>query len=337
MSNLPVFVARRLLLSIPVIIGVAFITFVVAHVIVPNPAKAWIGLYTNPELIAAYTARYHLNDPIWLQFFYYIAGIATGNWGISPTTSRPVLTEIETYFPATLELVLASVFLSFIVGVPLGAIAAVRNKKKTDLGIRALYLTGVSSPPFLAALILQFLFAYFLKILPPIGQISAAITPPKTVTGMAVVDSILAGNVPAFVDSLDHLLLPTIALTILVFGLFTRLSRSSMLEVLGKDYMRTARAKGLSNNYSIVRHGLRTALIPPVTILAVAVGQLLGGALVIENVFGWPGIGLYTVEAIQTSNFPDIVGVTLIFALGVVLSNLIADVAYAILDPRIRL
>lgn len=337
MSSLPVFVVRRLLLSIPVIIGVAFITFLVAHVIVPDPVRAWVGLYTNPQIIASYTARYHLNDPLWLQFLYYIAGIATGNWGVSPTTSRPVLSEIETYFPATLELVLAAVVLSFVIGVPLGAIAAVRNKKKTDLGIRGLYLTGVSSPPFLAALILQFLFAYFLKILPPIGEISPSISPPKTITGMMVIDSLLAGNLRAFSDTLDHLLLPTMALTILVFGLFTRLSRSSMLEVLGKDYIRTARAKGLGNSYSMVRHGLRTALIPPVTILAVAVGQLLGGALVIENVFGWPGIGLYTVEAIQSSNFPDIVGVTLIFALGVVLSNLIADVAYAVLDPRIRL
>jgi ABC-type dipeptide/oligopeptide/nickel transport system permease component len=337
LASLPAFVAKRVLFSIPVILGVTFITFVVAHVIVPDPVKAWVGLYTNPTIIAAYTARYHLNDPIWLQFLYYIGGILTGNWGISPTTSRPVLSEIATYFPATVELISASVIISFVIGVPLGAVAAIRSNRKTDTGIRALYLTGISSPPFLAALVLQFVFAYFLNLLPSVGELSPNINPPHTITGMMVVDSLITANWPALSDSLYHLILPTLALTILIFGLFTRLTRSSMLEVLSKDYMRTARAKGLGNSYAMVRHGLRTALIPPVTILAVAIGQLLGGAVVIEYVFAWPGIGTYTVEAIQTSNFPDLVGVTLIFALGIVVANMVADILYAVLDPRIRL
>lgn len=318
-------------------IGVTFITFIVAHAIIPNPVKAWIGLYSNPQIIQAYTQRYHLDDPLWIQYLYYMEGLFTGNWGISPTTGRPVLSEIADYFPATFELVMSSVVLSFIVGVPLGAIAALRNKTKMDLGIKSFYLLGVSSPPFLVALLLQFAFAYYFNLFPSVGEISPNIQPPKTITGMMVVDSLLTGNWPAFTSALDHLVLPTLALTILVFGLFTRLTRSAMLDVLNKDYVRTAKAKGLNQYYVDIRHALRTALIPSITILAVAVGQLLGGVVVIEYVFGWPGIGSYTVEAITTSNFPDIVGVTTIFAIGVVVSNMVADILYAVLDPRIRI
>ncbi|MEM3799400.1 MAG: ABC transporter permease [Thermoprotei archaeon] len=312
-------------------------SFVVSHAIVPNPVKAWVGLQSNPEIIQAYTLRYHLNDPLWEQYFYYVYDLATGNWGISPTTGRPVLQEIATYFPATLQLVLASVILSFIVGVPLGALAAVKSGSKVDYSIRSFYLLGVSSPPFLVALILQLVFSYYFNVFPSIGEISPSITPPKTITGMIVVDSLLERDWPSFWSSIHHLMLPTISLTILIFGLFGRLMRSSMLDVLGKDYIRAARAKGLGKTYVNLWHAMRTALIPPVTILAVAVGQLLGGALVIEYVFGIPGMGTYTVEAITTSNFPDIIGVTTIFALGVIISNLIADILYALLDPRIRI
>lgn len=325
-----------MILSIPVLLGVTFITFVVAHVIVPNPVRAWVGLRTNPDIIKAYTERYHLNDPLWTQFFYYIYDLIRGDWGTSPVTGRPVLSELQNYFPATLELVLASVILSFLIGVPLGAIAAVRSNTKTDFSISTFYLVGVSSPPFLAALLLQFAFSYFLRVFPSVGEISPSIQPPQAITGMLVVDSLLTGNWPAFWSSLNSLVLPTLSLTFLVFGVFTRLARSSMLDVLSKDYIRAARAKGFTSYYVNIRHGLRTALIPPVTLLAVVVGQLLGGVVVIEYVFGWPGIGSYTVNAVATSNFPDVIGVTLIFAIGVVASNLAADILYAVLDPRIR-
>jgi peptide/nickel transport system permease protein len=323
-------------LSIPVLFGVTLITFVMSHVIVPNPVRAWVGLKTNQQIIAAYTARYHLNDPLWLQYGYYFYDIVKGDWGISPTTGRPVLAEIQTYFPATLELVLAAAILSFLIGVPLGAIAAVRSNTKIDFSISTFYLIGVSSPPFVAALTFQLVFAYYIKLFPATGELSASIAPPQLITGMMVLDSLLTGDWPAFWSSLNSLVLPTLALTFLVFGLFTRLARSSMLDVLSKDYIRAAKAKGLNSYYVNIRHGLRTALIPPVTLLAVVVGQLLGGVVVIEYVFGWPGIGSYAVNAVETSNYPDVIGVTLLFAIGVVVSNLVADILYTVLDPRIR-
>jgi len=326
MPNLFIFVLKRIAASIPVLLLVTLISFIVSHAIVPNPVKAWVGFRSNPQIIEEYTLRYHLNDPLWEQYFYYVYDLATGNWGISPTTGRPVLQEIATYFPATLQLVISSVILSFVVGVPLGAIAAIK-KGKTDYSIRMFYLIGISSPPFLVALILQLILSYYFNLLPSIGEISPTISPPKTITGMIVLDSLLTRDWPAFWSSIHHLILPTISLTILIFGLFGRLMRSSMLEVLGKDYIRAARAKGLSKAYVNIRHAMRTALIPPVTVLAVAVGQLLGGVVVIEYVFGIPGMGTYTVEAITTSNFPDIIGVTTIFALGVILSNLVADMS----------
>lgn len=332
-----VFVVRRLLTSIPVLIGVTFITFFVSHVIVGDPVRAWIGFYTNQEIINAYTVRYHLNDPLWQQYLFYMRDLVTGNWGISPITGREVLAEIETYFPATVELVIAAVLLSFLVGVSLGTIAALRNNTKTDFAITTLYLGALNSPSFVSGLLLQFVFAYYFALLPSVGIISATITIPRTITGFIVMDSLLTANWPAFWSSLDHLVLPTIALATIVFGSFTRLTRSAMLEVQNKDYMRAARAKGLNRYYVNVRHGLRTALIPPVTSLAIVTARLLGGAVVIEYIFGWPGIGTYLVTAILNSNFPDIIGVTTIFALGVILSNLVADILYAVLDPRVRI
>jgi peptide/nickel transport system permease protein len=337
MPKLVKLVLKRVIFSIFVLLGVTFVTFLIAHVIVPNPVRAWVGLHSNPDVVRSYTERYHLNDPLWEQYVYYMYNLVRGDWGISPTTGRSVLSELQAFFPATLELVLASIILSFVIGVPLGAIAAVRNNRKMDVGITEFYLIGLSSPPFVAALLLQFAFSYYFQIFPSVGEISPTISAPTTITGMFVVDSLLTGNLPAFLSSLQHIVLPTLALTFLTFGLFTRLTRSSMLDVLNKDYIRAATAKGLNSYYVNVRHGLRTALIPSVTLLAFIVGQLLGGVVVIEYAFGWPGLGSYTINAIATVNFPDIIGVTTVFAIGVVVSNLAADVLYAFLDPRIRI
>jgi len=334
------FVAKRVLYSIPVVIGAIFITFIVSRVLVPDPVRAWIDLpFSGPgadEVIQLYTIRYHFNLPLWQQFLYYLFDTLTGNWGISPTTGRPVLAEIGAYFPPTLELVLVATIISFVVGVPLGALAAVRNKTKIGTSVSTLYLAGLSSPPFLVALLCQFVLSYAFAIFPSVGEISPTIAPPQTITGMMVVDAALEGNWPAFWSTLDHMVLPALSLALLLFGLFARLTRSSMLDILNKDYMRTEKAKGLGSFYVNLVHGLRNALIPPVTILAVTFAQSLGGLLIIEYVFSWPGIGAYAVTAIMNDNFPDIIGVTLIFAIGVVASNFVADLLYRILDPRIE-
>jgi peptide/nickel transport system permease protein len=335
-QSLAILIAKRILYSIPVVIGVTFITFLVAHVIVPDPVRAWVGEYSNPELIAAYTLRYHLNDPIWLQYLYYMYDIGTLNFGLSTATGTPVIQQIEVYFPETVELVGTAIVISFILGVTLGAISAVRSDTKLDFGIRALYLAGLNTPAFLAGLLLQFLFCFYFRALPSTGVISAGVSLPPPITHMMVVDSLLAQNWPAFWSSLQHLILPASALAFVQFGFFARITRSSMLDVLSKDYMRAARARGLSAYYVNVRHGLRTAFITPVTALSLAIAFSLGGAVIVEYIFGWPGIGTYTVTAIGNEDFPQIMAVVTIFALGVVAANLVADILYAVLDPRLR-
>jgi len=330
------YVARRLLSLIPVVLGVTFITFFISRVVVPDPARAWAGFRATPQELQALEARYHLNQPLYLQYFYYMKGLITGDWGISPTTGRPVLYDIRLYFPATIELALSSIIITVILGIPLGVIASLYHNRKVDHSIRFLYLTGFSSPPFFIALLMLFLFGYLFKLFPTQGELSPFLTPPKTITGMYVLDSLLTGNWVDFWDSLRHLVMPSIALSLTYFGIVTRLTRSSMLEILQKEFIRACYAKGLSKNSVVYKHALRNAMISTTTILGVLLGSLLSGAIVIETIFSWPGIGYYATQSIENFDFPAIMGITLLFTLSVVFANLLADIAYALLDPRIR-
>ncbi|MEM3794751.1 MAG: ABC transporter permease [Thermoprotei archaeon] len=330
------YVARRLLATIPVLIGVTFITFFISRVAVPDPARAWAGFRATPAEIQALAIRYHLNQPIYIQYFYYMWGLITGNWGISPTTGRPVLYDITLYFPATVELAFSAIIITVVLGIPLGVIASIHHNHKVDHSIRFLYLAGFSSPPFFVALLILFIFGYIFKLFPTQGELSPFLQPPTRITGMYVVDSLITHNWVDFWDSLRHLVMPSIALALTYFGIVTRLTRSSMLEVLQRDFVRASYAKGLSKNTVVYRHALRNAMISTITIIGVLVGSLLSGAIVIETIFLWPGIGYYSTQAIENFDFPAIMGVTVLFTLSVVLANLVADVLYAVLDPRIR-
>jgi ABC-type dipeptide/oligopeptide/nickel transport system permease component len=330
------YIAKRLVSTIPVIVGVTFITFFISRVVVPNPARAWAGFRATPEEVQALAARYHLNQPIYIQYFYYMEGLVTGNWGISPTSGRPVLYDVTLYFPATIELAVAAVIITVVLGIPLGVLASLHHNGKVDHSIRFLYLAGFSSPPFFVALLMLFVFGYLFHIFPTQGELSPFLTPPTHITGMYVVDSLLTGNWTDFWDALRHLVMPSVALALTYFGIVTRLTRSSMLEVLQKDFVRASYAKGLSRNTVVYRHALRNAMISTVTILGILLGSLLSGAIVIETIFSWPGIGYYATQSIENFDFPAIMGVTVLFTLSVVLANLVADVVYALLDPRIR-
>ena len=331
------FIARRILLLVPVILGVTFLSFLISFVFVPNPVRAWAGPHANPQAIAALAARYHLNDPIWVQYYSYMANLITGNWGVVPSSGRPVLSDVAFFFPATVELALAAFVITMLIGIPLGVLAARYHNRTVDHSIRFLYLAGYASPPFLVALAALLIFGYMTGLFPTQGELSTSLAPPIRITGMYIIDGLLTGNWPVFKDAVWHVFLPATALSLTYFGVVTRVTRASMLEVLQKDFIRACYSRGLTGRTVIFKHALRNALIPTTTVLGLLLGGLLGGAVVIETIFQWPGIGYYVVQSIESYDFPAVIGTTLIFAMAVVFANLIADIMYAILDPRIKI
>jgi peptide/nickel transport system permease protein len=247
-----------------------------------------------------------------------------------------VLTDLLLCFPATVELAIAALVIIIIVGIPLGVIASMHHDRPIDHSIRLIYLAGYSSPSFLVALITLFVFSYTLNIFPSQGQLSQFLIPPTRITGMYIVDSLLTGNWVDLTDSLSHIVLPAVALALFNFGVVTRVARSSMLEVLQKDFIRGAYAKGLPKRTVVYKHALRNAMTSTITVVGLVLGYLLSGTIVIETIFLWPGIGYYSTQAIESFDFPAVMGVVVLFTLGIVFANLVADVLYAVVDPRIR-
>lgn len=345
------FIVKRLLLSVLVLIGVVFFTFVVARVVSPDPARAWAGLKAPQFYVNQLAAEYHINDPIPVAFYYYLIDYFSGNWGLTPDTHQPVYSLIATYLPATVELTIVAMLLIIAIGIPLGVIAAIKKDKWEDQLSRVTALTGASAPPFLSALLILLVFFFYLHWFPSGGRLNPLLSPPTGLnltlfgynihlaTGLYILDSILSGNWTDLVSSIQHIIMPAFALALSYYGIgiTTRLVRSDMLRVLGEDYIRTARAKGLKGSVVIFRHALRNALIPATTVIALNFAALLGGVVVIEDIFDWPGIGRFTVQALENLDYPAIIATTLIFAVGVVIANTIADISYAALDPRIEL
>ena len=337
-KGLLLFIGKRILFSLFVILGVMTLTFFISRVIIPDPARVWAGPHPSQATINLLTAEFHLHDPVYVQYYYYLSDLLRGNWGVSPSTGQPVLYSIEIYMPATIELAVAALLIIVLVGIPLGVLAATNRNKLGDHFGRLVSLSGVASPPFLVALLIQFVFFYYLKLFPDSGgEMSAFIQAPPRVTGFLLADSLIAGNLSAFVSALDHLIMPAFALAFLTLGLMSRLVRASMLESLTSDYVRTAKAKGLKKRLVVYKHALRNALLQPVTAMAVYVAYLLGGTVVIELIFNWPGIGRYAANAALQFDLPAVMGTTIAFAIIVVVVNLVADLLYAAIDPRIRL
>jgi ABC-type dipeptide/oligopeptide/nickel transport system permease component len=332
------YIVRRLVLLIPVIIGVTIITFVVSHVIPADPARAFAGgPKAQPETIARIRAELHLDKPIWQQYFYYLNDLIHFNLGKSYLEDRPVTDALAQYFPATFELTIFAMLIAVPLGIAGGIISAIRQNKLSDHLTRIIAIVGYSLPIFWLALMLQYVLAYIFPIFPLEGRLSVGMAPPGPITGFFVIDSIFTGNGTALVSSLLHLVLPAFTLGFATLAVILRMTRSSMLEVMGTDYIRTARAKGLTERKVIYRHGLRNALIPTLTVTGLSFGGLLSGAVLTETIFNWPGMGRFAADAVLGLDFNSVMGFTLLVAVIYVVANLIVDLLYALVDPRVKL
>lgn len=337
--NIYTFTLRRLLLMIPVLIGITLIAFVVSHAVPADPIISNLGqrAQDDPSIVGRYRHQWGLDRPLPVQYVIYVWNLLHGDLGVSITTRRPVTTDLRQFFPATLELSTAATLFSVIIGIPLGVLAAVRRNRPADHISRVIALIGVSTPVFWLGLLALIVFYYHLGWFPGSGQIDVGIPTPHTITGMLVIDSLIEGDWNALGNALWHLVLPAVVLGSYTLGIVTRMTRGSMLEVLAQDYIRTARAKGLRTGTVVFRHGLRNAIMPTLTLVGLAYGSLLSGAVLTETIFSWPGIGRYATTTAGTLDFPAIMGVALLTAFVFVILNLIVDVLYGVLNPQIRL
>ena len=329
------YILKRILMLIPVLIGVSIIVFLIMRVFSPDPAPIVLGQHATQEAAEAWRQANGLNDPIYLQYLHFLKGALTGDLGTSYYTKTPVIKEIMARFPATIELAVVAIILASFFGILIGVISAVKKNSIFDNFGMMLALVGVSMPIFWLGILLIILFSGSLHWLPSSGRIDPLLQPVR-ITGFYLIDSLISGNVYAFKDALRHLILPASALAMYSMAIITRMTRSSMLETLQQDYIRTARAKGIGEGKVIYKHALRNGLIPIVTVIGLQLGSLLGGAVLTETVFSWPGIGAYTVASILKSDFPVVQGVVLLVAAIFVMMNLIVDVIYGFLDPRIK-
>lgn len=331
------FVIRRLFQLIPVLLGVSLITFTTARMLPGNAAIMAAGPLASPEDIARIETEMKLDRPIWEQYGVYLSDILHGDFGTSWRTGRPVTAELVQYFPASFELVTVSLFLAVLVGIPLGVISAVHQGTKVDQCLRVVSVGGISIPVFWAGLMLIFIFYYVMKIAPPpIGRIGFSVTPPKHITGFFIVDSILTLNGTALVSSLKQMALPVLTMMIAMTAPIIRITRSSMLDVLKEDYIRSAKAAGLQRRVILYRDALKNAMLPVITLIGGSYGYSLGGEVLIEQIFSWPGMGRYSVEAIFNLDYAPVQGFVMLTALLYVLIYTVIDVLYAVVDPRIK-
>lgn len=320
-------------------IGVTFITFVLTQLVPGNPALANLGPVTSadPVAVAAWRDRYGLDDPLPVQYATYLGRLLQGDLGESQQSHRPVLTDLREAIPATAELAILSILVSVIVGVTFGVLAAVRQNRPSDHVLRIVSLAGISMPTFWLALIALYVFFFRLGWFPGGGRLDPGVLPADQVTGMYAVDALLAGQWSVAKDALDHMVLPALVLAAFNVSLIMRYTRSAVLEVISDDYVRAARAKGLPERVVIVRHTLRAALPAVITVLGLVFANVLTGAVLIENIFAWPGIGQYAYRAAIELDLPAIMGVSLFVAIVYVIVNFVIDVLYGVIDPRIRL
>lgn len=336
--SLHLYLLRRMLLAVPLIIGISLVAFVIANLVPSDPTAANLGerAAADPEIVTAFRQRWGLDQPLHIQYFTYLSNLLQGDLGKSIRTGRPVAEELGKYLPATVELATAGILVALTTGITLGIVSAVWRNRPIDFVARILSLIGVSAPVFWLALIALLVFYLRLRILPGPGRLDAVLSPPPTVTGLYTVDGILAGQWHIVGNAIAHLILPSLVLGAYSAGLITRITRSAMLEVLSREYMTTARAKGLRERTVIFRHGLRNALIPVVTVVGLSYSNLLTGAVLTETIFSWSGVGRYAYDAARSLDFAPIMGVSMLVAIVFVITNLIVDLLYYVIDPRIR-
>jgi peptide/nickel transport system permease protein len=330
------FIVRRLLLLLPILLGLSVLVFLWIRALPGSPAEALLGERATPARVRQINHQFGLDRPVHVQYWRYLKTVGKLDFGQSTTTRRPVTDELKERFPATIELSLAAMLFSILVGIPLGFIAAKRYGSIIDQLSLVASLIGISIPIFFLALILKYIFAVKLGWLPSVGRISVLIDIPHP-TNFYTVDALLAGDFGAFWDVLKHLLLPAVALGSIPLAIIARITRAAVLDVLNEDYVRTARAKGLAPRIVDSRHILRNAMLPVSTIIGLQTGLLLSGAVLTETVFAYQGMGRWLVDAIGTNNYPVMEGGILFTAIVFVLVNLLVDISYAVINPRIRL
>ncbi|MGH2614019.1 MAG: ABC transporter permease [Thermomicrobiales bacterium] len=332
------FIARRLVLAFFVLIVVSVATFLLMHAVPGDPITAIMSdrQANNPEVRAALERRWSLDQPLPLQYARYVTNLVQGDWGESISRRTPVAQELRHRVPATLELTGYALAFAIVVGVPLGIISALNHDRWPDHAARFLTLIGTSVPVFWLGLLLLYVFFFRLEWLPGPGRLDVGMQAPPTITGMVTVDALLQGQWGVLKAALQRLVLPAVVLGSFAMGIVARMLRSSLLASLSDDYVRTARAKGLGERSVVAGHALRNALIPTVTILGLTTASLLAGAVLTETIFSWPGIGSFAVSAALKLDYPALLGVTLVVAIIYVVVNLIVDIVYGFLDPRIR-
>jgi peptide/nickel transport system permease protein len=329
------FVVRRLLLLVPILVGLSILVFLWIRILPGGPAQALLGERGTAEQEAQIERQYGLDEPIHVQYWKYVQTVVRGDLGDSIATRRPVVEELKQRFPATIELALAAMLFSIVFGIPLGFFAAKKHGSPFDHASLVLSLLGISIPIFFLAIILKYIFAVKLGWLPTVGRISVLIDLEHP-TNFYVLDAIIAGDMEALWDVLKHLVLPAVALGSIPLAVIARITRAAVLDVQNEDYVRTARAKGVSPRRVDSRHVLRNAMLPIATIIGLQTGLLLSGAVLTETVFAWPGIGTWLVNAIRVRDFPVLQGGILFVSIVFVLVNLVVDVMYAVINPRIR-
>ncbi|MDR1070461.1 MAG: ABC transporter permease [Gracilibacteraceae bacterium] len=332
------YILRRLIFLVFLMVGVTIVVFLLSHAVPSDPVVANLSQRNlgNPEMVAAFRAKWGLDQPLYRQYFTYMSNLVQGDLGLSIRTQRPVAADLARYFPATIELAAFGILFATLFGVLFGVISAIRRNTFADHLLRGVSVFGVSVPSFWLALIMLFIFYLGFGVAPGPGRISPRVSPPETWSGLYTLDALRMGDWTLLGDALSHLVLPGICLGMFTMGLITRTTRSSLLEVLSLDFIRTARAKGLAEKNVIRKHALGNALIPVVTVIGVGFGNLLSGMVFVETIFAWPGIGQYAYQSAKNLDFPAIVGVSLLIAVNYVLINLIVDILYGLLDPRVR-
>lgn len=333
------FLARRLLVTAGLLVGITVVTFAIVHLVPGDPVSANLSdqALDDPEAVAAFRARWGLDEPVYRQYLDYVGNLLRGDLGISQQTGRPVLDDLLTYVPATLELALPSMVLALLIGTGVGMLAALRHGRPSDQLIRVGALLGLSTPPFWLSLVVLYVFFYLLGLAPSGGRLSPAFSPPPPVTGMYTVDAVLAGDWEVAWDSAQHALLPVLVLTSIAVATLVRFVRSAMLEVLRQDFIRAAYAKGLPKRVVVRRHLLRAGMVPVITVSGLVFAALLSGTVLVENIFGWPGIGQYAYRSATALDLPAILGVSLFVGVVYTVVNLVVDLLYGLIDPRIRL
>ncbi len=334
------YLARRLALAVLVLLSVSVITFIISRVVPSNPAALWVGPHPTREQMAAARIKLGLDKPLYLQYLRYMNDLLHGDFGVSVSSHQPILTDLKTYLPATLELVITSMIMAVVIGIPLGVLSGAKKDSWLDHLSRLLAVVGVSVPTFWMALLLQFFFFGTLKLLPIGSRVDRDISlfnPVQQMTGFYVIDSLLTGNWMALRSSVVHLILPAFTLGTYAIGLTIRMTRSTMIEVLGEGYITAARAAGIPERTILFRLALKNAIVPTLTVLALSFVYSLTGAILVEIIFAWPGLGSYVTRAILSIDFPVIMAVTLVVTFFYVFINLFLDLLQSFLDPRVTL